>query len=742
MAGLSQPAFRLTVALFIIAVLGFAGLWRLDVSYDLSVFLPAPEGRIEQVLADRLGEGPGARSIFIELTKTDYADASELASRLRSVPGVASVLPQEIEFSTQQIPRYIWLNRFLLADLPESEEEWRQVLTDRAVDLMFLPDEAAIGVVSADPALSALSILEEGLSGAGLPQFDQGQTQYLLLEADVSAFDPGAQQSLIDGVRSLVDSAGGRLYGAPVYAVDLQQTVRFEATFFSILASLALLLLIIWRYRSVIAVIAVAVPLVTGFCAGMVVLSFVFASTHGITLAFGFTLLGVAIDYPLHLLTHGQVTGSSDATRVWRIMRVGIVSTLIAYATFLFAGSEGLQQLGLFAFSGILAASVAAAWLGTSQHPTLRESPNDGVSLVPSVNSHQLRFLPGTLVLLVTAALLSQFPIFNDNLGSLTPISPEILAQDANIRRQLDVADMRYIVATQGEDLESTLQHTEIVSQALAELADADGPLSGWQSVADFLPSQKTQALRLSGLSNPEMRLAWQEAVRQSSLLPQAFAPFEEAWADAIETNRAVGLDDLRQDPLLSQIANNLLIESDQGWTSLVWLFGLQDPEQLKTVLPSHAQLVDLQQTSQSMVSRYRTDLLRVLFLSIVLITVMLIVVYDLRRAFWLVLNMLAAVASGALVAGFFGGLSLFDVMALALVAGLGLDYLLFSSAQFQGAGERAVRQAVNLCAASSLIVFGVLSLSSIPVLRGIGSTVFFGVCVAFALTRYAKTED
>jgi predicted exporter len=79
--------------------------------------------------------------------------------------------------------------------------------------------------------------------------------------------------------------------------------------------------------------------------------------------------------------------------------------------------------------------------------------------------------------------------------------------------------------------------------------------------------------------------------------------------------------------------------------------------------------------------------------------------------------------------------LNLFHLVALILAAGLGLDYALF----FDHAGDDRAEQlrtlhAIIVCSLTTLLVFSLLALSSIPVLRAIGSTVALGVLFNFAL--------
>jgi predicted exporter len=79
--------------------------------------------------------------------------------------------------------------------------------------------------------------------------------------------------------------------------------------------------------------------------------------------------------------------------------------------------------------------------------------------------------------------------------------------------------------------------------------------------------------------------------------------------------------------------------------------------------------------------------------------------------------------------------LTLFHLVALILAAGLGLDYALF----FEHAGDDREEQlrtlhAVIVCSLMTLLVFVLLGLSSIPVLRAIGTTVALGVVANFVL--------
>jgi len=83
--------------------------------------------------------------------------------------------------------------------------------------------------------------------------------------------------------------------------------------------------------------------------------------------------------------------------------------------------------------------------------------------------------------------------------------------------------------------------------------------------------------------------------------------------------------------------------------------------------------------------------------------------------------------------------LSLFNLVALLLVTGISIDYALFfahSGDDKLGHQRKACTlQSIVVSACSSLIVFGLLTYSTIPVLQTLGLTVTVGVFCSFILT-------
>jgi len=82
--------------------------------------------------------------------------------------------------------------------------------------------------------------------------------------------------------------------------------------------------------------------------------------------------------------------------------------------------------------------------------------------------------------------------------------------------------------------------------------------------------------------------------------------------------------------------------------------------------------------------------------------------------------------------------LSLFHLIALLLVMGIGIDYSLFFNRQEVDEEDRQrTLHSLLVCAISTVMVFGILASSEIPVLKAIGLTVSIGVFFSFLAAAF-----
>jgi predicted exporter len=185
----------------------------------------------------------------------------------------------------------------------------------------------------------------------------------------------------------------------------------------------------------------------------------------------------------------------------------------------------------------------------------------------------------------------------------------------------------------------------------------------------------------------------------------------------------------LRMDALIKQ--------HDGGWLAYVRLTGVADEGELLRLVDSRPQwlsFLNVHQQSSQIVADYLDEALGYFYGAALIITLMLLLVH--KNGYLVIKTMLPVVAaiavSAALQVATGERLSLFHVAALLLVMGFGLDYALFSVRTPADSPLFAVTMmSLITCNISTLLVFGLLAGSEVPVLHAIGTTVSVGAFAA-----------
>ena len=734
---------------------------HLPVRSDLSAFLPDGRNAQESLLREQLQAGSGSGLMLAALSNAEPADlAAASAAIARQLREDAHILRIENGDETSRTALQGWVidHRYLLSAqmLPErfTAEGLREALAQRLVDLSSPADVVLKSLLPRDPTGEVLGILDQW-SGDKPPRrrhgvwFDRGGTHALLLiETAAPGFDLDAQEAVIDRLQAALQSHNDEhassialsLTGPGPFGVDIRERTRSQSILFSSLASLCLATLLLLVFRKAAPVLICGLPLATGILGGALAVWLCFGYMHGITLAFGVTVLGVAIDYPIHFFGHCESDTAPRITirQIWKTLALGATSTCIAYAAMALSGVDGLAQLGIFTIAGLLSALLAVRFLLPSLITAPRETALPLGSAFRLLDAVPAGFGLGTLLL--AAALLGHAtlhaPLWQNNLASLSPIPQDLLDRDQQMREAIGAPEPRYQIAVTGQDLQSVLTRSESIGTILQQQV-TEGQLGGYDSISRFLPAAATQRQRLAALPEAEMlaeRL--QQAGEGLPFREGYFAPFLADTAKA-RTAPLLDLDSLHQSPFASRIDSLLRQRGDGSWVALMPLRDVRQPSVVSAALPGEqVWLMDLKSTSESMIAHYRSSMLfSILLAGIAILLMAFIGLRSVRIGLRVLAPVVTAVACTALAMRLLQGpLNLFHLVSLLLVGGLVLDYALFLNRVESAAQRIRSRNAVVLCALSTLTVFGILALSDIPVLRAIGATVAIGVITGLLL--------
>jgi predicted exporter len=736
---------------------------RLRVSGDLRLFMPAPHSAVERLLLEEVSEGPASRLLLLALkgaAPDELAESSQrLAASLRADP--AFRLVANGEYRLDFIPEALLPYRYLLSptlDHARLDASFlRAELTDRERDLASPAASLLEPLLPRDPTLEIVKLLSSWEPAHEPQQIDEvwfdarGVTALLIVETAAAAFDPQGQRAAIDHLQNAFararTSPAARLTvsGPGEFSVMMQGRSEADARLAGILDTVGMIALMFLAYRRVRYVLLGALPLATAGVVGLATVTALFGTVHGITIAFGFTLIGVAIDYPIFLFSHELpgVAPVDTARAVWPTLATAVLGICVAYLAFLASGVVGLEQLACFNVAGLAAAGLVTRYLlPQTLGPAIRDH---GEAILPQRLARLFGALPrpgwaaSLLCLLCVAVLLVvPGPLWENDLGRLTPVPQRALQEYEELHEALGAPDVRYLAAVDGASADEVLAREEGLRSALQALV-ARRAISGFDDAARYLPSVAIQLKRRAALPDAHVLAdALDEATRGMAFRPGLFAPFLKDVARARELPPLTPAG-VAGTPLELSMGS-LLIERGGRWSGLVTFTDVRDPRELASLQAASGGAVtvlDLKQASEDLVAHQRERILwSVGFAALLLVGVVYLALRSVARARRVLTPMaLATLVTLAALHGAGLPMNLFHLIALVLAAGLGLDYGLFCERSSRDpSARRRTLHALLVCAAAACTVFAVLATSALPVLRSIGITVVIGVVGNFVL--------
>ncbi|HQX06940.1 MAG TPA: hypothetical protein PKZ19_09125, partial [Zoogloea sp.] len=282
----------------------------------------------------------------------------------------------------------------------------------------------------------------------------------------------------------------------------------------------------------------------------------------------------------------------------------------------------------------------------------------------------------------------------------------------------------------------------ESVGERLRGLV-ADGVLAGFESPARFLPSTATQQARRNALPERDaLARNLETALVGLPLRPDRLNAFLDD-VDQARTQALLTPESLRGSTLALAV-DSLLLERPQGWTVLI---PLRTPDgdapfqaaRVEAALNgTEALFVDIFGESNNLYRTYLDEAILLSLAGILAIVVLMGVV--LREPMRLVRVMVPVVTAELIVmAGLVAtghALTLLHLVGMLLIVAVGTNYALFFNQAEQNPGDDPRTLASLLLAnLATVIGFGILALSPVPVLQAIGITVGPGAVLTLVLS-------
>lgn len=775
-----NPRFRSAVTIWAILIIACGAIIAgTRFTSDMSAFLPRSPSPAQQILVDQVQTGAASRLLLLAVDNAPppvlAAISKELANRLRADESDFIAVDNSNEGPATAAPErdLIWRYRYVLSpNVTPTRFTTDGLHAALEKDLRLLGSEMGSLVEQTlphDPTGEILTILgafanqRHPASRNGVWFSTDGTRALLVARTRQPGFDIANEEKVLatvngifSGVVKTVPGANAvrlQLSGPGIFAVHTKNEMKEDISRLSLIATILVSAILLFTYRSPRILVLALVPVASGALAGIAAVSLGFGFVHGITLGFGVTLIGEAVDYAIYLFTQTAPGSSADTTlpRIWPMLRLGVLVSICGFGAMLFSSFTGFAQLGLFSITGLIVAVMVTRWVLPSllarDFATAKSTLFAPLLLAVVARARMLR-LPLALVLAGAAVLLAlhKGSFWEDDLKTLSPIPLADQQLDQTLRADVGASDIRYLVIAPARDEQGALSNSEVIASILDQLK-TEGLVASYDAPTQYLPSIATQKARLDALPPAnELRSRLDAALPGLPFKPDVFEPF---LADAAAAKSQPMLDrSAFEGTRLALRLDSLLVDRRGMWTPLLSLSGVTDVDQVAARVsaagPPGTTFVDLKTESDRLLVVYQREALLLAVIGCLVILGVLAV--SLRSARRLTLVALPLAGAVMLTVAFLsaGGhrLSIFNLVGLLLTVAVGSNYCIFFERQdwHDSNAERMVASLVlaNIC---TIIGFGTLSFARLPVLHDIGMTVAIGTLLSLILAAIVTTQ-
>ncbi len=510
------------------------------------------------------------------------------------------------------------------------------------------------------------------------------------------------------------------------------------------------------------------IPVGLGILAGLSAFALLRSSMTPLAAGVGAILTGLAIDYAVHWLSHRALHGDSTAGRGITADLVGAcvtsaaafgaigLSRVPALRDFALLGALGLVA-SLFATLIVLPAILALLAKATRQPFAGLGSRLRVEGLLAGIHSHARSCIGAGVTIAMCAALAAWACYPDDGLldhdsDAMHPHPNEPLAVQREIAQRFGALGGALTIYLQASDPDALPGRARLLDERLS------GHVRGTLSLGWLLPPPDRVAQRRATIAavDPAVVVAdFRGAIADSALDPTQFDGYAQTLARLLRPGDPPDVLDLTRYPAIARaLLPRRAIEQGEAPTQALTLATLVDPlaapEHLAGVIADvpGAHVTGLGVVGRAVERGVRAELPRLTLAAGAVVAMMLMLKF--RSVTAAMLAMLPALTGALFLLATLTltdtRLNLITLVALPLLAGIGVDYGLFTV----GATRRAVAagadtlatiapsiHAIVICAATTIVGFGSLTLTRVPAMQSLGLAMaasIAGCCVGTML--------
>lgn len=545
------------------------------------------------------------------------------------------------------------------------------------------------------------------------------------------------------------EKVSSEYFGGTLIAVANAQQIKTDIKLTISIALTILMVLFIVFYKKLSIPLILFSPTLFGGLLSVAILFLIRDTISAISLGIGAVLLGVTLDYSLHILTH--IRNKETITELYKSVTKPILmsslTTALAFLCLLFIDSQALQDLGLFAAISVLGASVFAllfipqVYTVKSSVKASRKTIIDGIARFPF---HSKKLIIGTVILLCITSLFTYNNVkFNQDISKLNYMPPAIKNAEQRLEKLTNAASKSLYVVTFNDTLQKALEANDTILTTLNTLEEQK-LITSFNSVGALVHSEKKQLEKIrqwqSFWSPQHIDSTKQQLIasgKQFGFKPETFNAFYTLLESPFST---LTLQDYTS---LNTISIDDFIATKNGFHTVSSLVTLEEnqvdhlKESFKNV--KNTLVIDRQAINETLLGNLKNDFNRLIMYSFAVVVILLLLFY--RNLKLTLVTIIPIMLTWCITIGIMGlfhiEFNIFNVIISTFIFGLGIDYSIFITnglLQQQKTGVIALplyKTSVILSVITTIFGVGVLVFAKHPALYSISIVTIIGITSA-----------
>ena len=526
-------------------------------------------------------------------------------------------------------------------------------------------------------------------------------------------------------------------------SIQIKKDIRLTLT----VAVIGIVLMIFYFYRRWRYLWLILLPAIIGATAALTFFAFYYHKVSVISLGIGSVLLGITVDYALHIFTH--IKHQSDTRSIIKDVALPLImsslTTAVAFLCLLFLSSPAIRQLGLYAGISVIVAALVSIFVLPLIIKNNRFSPKfQQVTFIEKI----ARFSFGNpyiifIIILIVTVFFSFFVkrvTFEEDLESVNFMTESLVQAEVNLKKSGGLTTRKSFLLCTGDDINHAILNN-CKSTRILDSLKTSGVIKQYNSVSEIIFNeeyQKEKIQKWNSFWSSEKIKTFKEllnnAAIKNGIKPEAYKQF---YSVIEKEYKPVHPHSFFSS--FGEITSDFKIETNNR-EYIASVIHLNDSArsiiaELFTPI-ENCHFVDKKTFFNSVFDKLKIDFDKLISVSLVLVFLIILIFFG--RIELAIVTFTPILISWIWTLGTIGlldiRLNFFNIVVCSLVFGLGVDYSIFVTngliSKYK-TGENVLtsfKSSVLISAITTITGLGVLLLAKHPALKSIAGLAIVGI--------------